>query len=77
MIFHNTKLINLWETAVSLLFFFVLLIVLFGGFAPPAAWQTSAVFFMVFVQSKHQQILHFDFESSDAFSNDRFGVNGE
>ncbi|MDD7596142.1 MAG: hypothetical protein SPJ90_05985, partial [Prevotella sp.] len=43
--------------------FFVLPIVLFGGFAPPAAWQTSAVFFMFFVQSKHQQILHFDFES--------------
>lgn len=30
MIFHNTKLINLGETAVSLLFF-ALLIVLFGG----------------------------------------------
>jgi len=41
-----------------------LLIVLFGGFAPPAAWQTSAVFFMVLIQSKHQQILHFDFEFS-------------
>ncbi|KGF41349.1 hypothetical protein HMPREF2140_04700 [Hoylesella buccalis DNF00985] len=27
-------------------------------------WYTSAVFFMFFVQSKHQQILHFDFESS-------------
>ncbi|MDD7598024.1 MAG: hypothetical protein SPJ90_05745, partial [Prevotella sp.] len=48
--------------------FFVLPIVLFGGFAPPAAWQTSAVFFMFFVQSKHQQILHFDFESLFTFS---------
>ncbi|KXB51122.1 hypothetical protein HMPREF1870_00068, partial [Bacteroidales bacterium KA00344] len=51
-IFHNTKLINLGETEVSL-FLFVLLVVLFGGFAPPAARQTSAVFFMVFIQSKH------------------------
>ncbi|MCB6903109.1 hypothetical protein, partial [Hoylesella buccalis] len=33
------------------------------GLRAPGRMATSAVFFMFFVQSKHQQFLHFDFES--------------
>ena len=35
---------------------------LFGGFAPPAAWQTSAVFFIVLRLENHRRVLHFYLE---------------
>ncbi|MCB6902480.1 hypothetical protein, partial [Hoylesella buccalis] len=37
------------------------------GLRAPGRMATSAVFFMFFVQSKHQQFLHFDFESLATF----------
>ena len=35
---------------------------LFGGFAPPAAWQISAVFFIVLRLECHCRVLHFYLE---------------
>ena len=35
---------------------------LFGGIAPPAAWQTSAVFFIVLGLALHRRMLHFYLE---------------
>lgn len=37
-------------------------IMLFGGFAPPAAWQTAAVFFIVLRLTPHCGVLHFYLE---------------
>ena len=35
---------------------------LFGGGAPPAAWQTSPVFFIVLGLALHRRMLHFYLE---------------
>ncbi len=60
--FFKGRLANLRETAVSLLFFCIADCALWG-YAPQPQGK-PAVFFMVLTQSKHQQVLHFDFESS-------------
>lgn len=44
-------------------------IMLFGGFAPPAAWQTAAVFFIVLRLTPHCGVLHFYLEITNASSN--------
>ena len=38
---------------------------LFGGGAPPAAWQTSPVFFIVLGLALHRRMLHFYLEIAD------------
>lgn len=44
-------------------------IMLFGGFAPPAAWQTAAVFFIVLRLTPHCGALHFYLWKSRTFQN--------
>ena len=61
MIFHNTKLINLWETAVSL-FLFVLLVVFF--LAERCRQPLATLRERLHLSARATLLLHFDFESS-------------
>ena len=42
---------------------------LFGGGAPPAAWQTSPVFFIVLGLALHRRMLHFYLEIAQSSAN--------